>query len=82
MSLIPMLLSVGTAVYEDNYRIVLEVAGGPYFGERTSGNIIEKKPLWGIRPNVGIDFMLTNNLMLGIKSQANIIFQMLMILDL
>lgn len=74
MSLVPMLLSVGTAVYEDSYRIILEVAGGPYFGSRTSGDLIEKKALWGIRPNVGIDFLLTNSLMLGLKSQANIIF--------
>lgn len=74
MSMIPLLLSVGTTTYLEASRITLDLAGGPYFSSRTYQGMSESKALWGIRPVIGWDFKLTENLMLGIKSHAHIIF--------
>jgi len=73
MSMIPMLVSIGTTVYSEKMRYFLEIAGGPYFVSRTFGNTVEKGVHMGFRPNVGIDYQLTNNLMIGIKSHANVV---------
>lgn len=74
MSIIPVLASIGTTIYDDKMRYVLEVAGGPFLASRTTNTLIEKKALWGFRPSVGIDFQLSNNLLFGFRSQGSFIF--------
>lgn len=74
MSMIPLLLSAGYTTYMESSRFSLEIAGGPYFSSRTYGTATESKALWGIRPNLSYDFKLTENLLLGIKTFAHIVF--------
>lgn len=78
MTMIPLLFSASTGMYEDKYRWMVGIAAGPFFANRTiyrtTADIQEKKVLFGLRPYIGYDFRITENFLIGARANGTFVF--------